>query len=71
MNETEGKRATSSLSELDFVILRHLRSGADVGRISKLTKTKPELIGKEIARLQLEGYIDSKGTVTEKGLATL
>ena len=65
------KKSTPEISGLDLVILRHLNSGRGIEEISKLATAKPESIGKEIARLQLDGYIGSDGTLTEKGLEVL
>jgi hypothetical protein len=67
----EDKKAASGVSGLDLVILRYLNSGRGVEEVSELTKTKPEVLGKEIARLQLDGYISPEGTLTEKGLKAL
>jgi hypothetical protein len=65
------KESTSDLSGLDLVIMRHLNSGREIEEISRLVKAQPDVVGKEIARLQLDGYIGSDGTLTEKGLEAL
>ena len=56
---------------MDLVIMRHLNSGREIEEISRLVKAQPDVVGKEIARLQLDGYIGSDGTLTEKGLEAL
>jgi len=56
------------LSELELQILRALPHVGTIERLDKVTKVPPATLGREIARLQLGGYIGDDGRLTEKGL---
>lgn len=56
------------LSELELQILRALPHVESVEKLDKATKILPASLGREIAKLQLGGYIGDDGRITEKGL---
>ena len=56
------------LSELGLQILRALPRAKNIGKLDKETKVPPAALGREVARLQLGGYIGDDGRITEKGL---
>ncbi|HXW95623.1 MAG TPA: hypothetical protein VEJ19_07950 [Nitrososphaerales archaeon] len=56
------------LSQLELQILRALPSVGSVEKLDKVTKVPPATLGREIAKLQLGGYIGYDGRLTEKGL---
>jgi hypothetical protein len=57
----------SGLSELQLLILRSLSKVSRVEDLAKVVKIPPFDLGKEIARLQIDGYIEADGTITPKG----
>ena len=56
------------LSQLGLQILRALPRAGSVEKLDKVTKVPPATLGREIAKLQLAGYIGNDGRLTEKGL---
>ena len=60
--------ADEGLSLLDVQILRVLPNIKTVEELDKIMKVPPATLGREIARLQLGGYIGEDGKITEKGL---
>jgi hypothetical protein len=56
------------LTELELQILRALPHVRSIEKLDKATKVAPAILGREIAKLQLGGYIGDDGTITEKGL---
>ncbi len=56
------------LTELDRLLLRRLFKAAKVEELAKELKQSPVIIGKEIAKLQLGGYITDDGSLTAKGV---
>jgi hypothetical protein len=51
----------------ELAILRALADGKSIEQVSRITKLKPEVVGRAVAKLQVEGMIADDGTVTEKG----
>lgn len=58
----------ADLSPRGLQVLRSILKAPDVEELSKLTKLPPAVLGKEIAELQIRGYLAEDGTPTEKGL---
>jgi hypothetical protein len=56
------------LSQLDLQILRALPHVGSIEKLDKVTKVPPASLGREIAKLQLGGYIGDDGRLTEKGV---
>jgi len=56
------------LSDLERQILRALPHAGSIEKLDNVTKVPPATLGREIARLQLGGYIGDDGRITEKGL---
>jgi len=59
---------SEALSQLDLQILRALPHVGSVEKLDRVTKVPPATLGREIAKLQLGGYIGDDGGLTEKGL---
>ncbi len=59
------------LSPLELKILRALPHVGSVEKLDKVTKVPPATLGREIAKLQLGGYIGDDGRLTEKGLGAI
>jgi len=60
--------SNEELSELELQILRALPHVGTIEKLDKVTKVPPATLGKEIAKLQLGGYIGDDGKLTKKGL---
>jgi hypothetical protein len=60
--------ANDELSQLELQILRALPQIGSIETLEKVAKVPPATLGKEIAKLQLGGYIGEDGRLTEKGL---
>lgn len=58
----------NELSQLELQILRALPRVGSIEKLDKVTKVPPATLGREIATLQLGGYIGADGRLTEKGL---
>ena len=56
------------LSELELQILRALPHVKSIEKLDKVTKAPPATLGREVAKLQLGGYIGDDGRITERGL---
>jgi hypothetical protein len=56
------------LSELELQILRALPHVKSIEKLDKVTKVPQAALGREVAKLQLSGYIGDDGRITEKGL---
>jgi len=56
------------LSQLELQILRALPHAGSIEKLDKVTKVPPATLGREIAKLQLGGYIRDDGRLTQKGL---
>ncbi len=67
----EEKAEATRLSELDLAILHHLSDKRSLQEISEVTKVEPAVVGKEVARLQIDGYVSAEGSLTEKGLEAM
>jgi len=68
MGENEG------LSSLDLLILRSMPGASrieDLAKVAKVAKVPAVTLGKEVATLQVRGYISDKGALTEKGLKAI
>lgn len=59
------------LSELEILVLRSILNDQYIESIEGLAKVSSAILGKEIARLQLGGFIAEDGTLTEKGIKAL
>jgi len=57
-----------NLSELDTSILRGLLRGNRIEDLAKEVDQSPAILGKEIAKLQIDGYIADDGSLTQKGV---
>ena len=57
-----------NLSELELQILRALPHVKNIEKLDRVTKVPPATLGREVAKLQLAGYIGDDGRITEKGL---
>jgi hypothetical protein len=68
MSEMAGNEG---LSELELLILRSIRHVKGIERLSKTARVPPATLGKEIAKLQIGGYIGGDGAITEKGLKAI
>jgi len=62
-----GMSEGGGLSELDMLILRRLLRTGGIEELAMEAKVPATTLGKEIARLQLGGYIANDGSLTEKG----
>jgi hypothetical protein len=67
MREHE-QNSFKGLSELELLILRSIPKAKDIGDIAKVARVPPGALGKEVAILQMKGYIAEDGRLTEKGL---
>lgn len=56
------------LSELELKILRALPHAGSIEKLDKAAKVPPAALGREVAKLQLGGYIGDDGRITKKGL---
>jgi DNA-binding MarR family transcriptional regulator len=56
------------LSKLELLILRNIPKAKGIGDIAKVAGVPPAALGKEVAILQMKGYIAADGRLTEKGL---
>jgi hypothetical protein len=56
------------LSELELLVLRSIPHVKGIARLAKTAGVPPATLGKEIAKLQIGGYIGEDGAITEKGL---
>ena len=61
----------SRLSDLEHLVLRMIPEAKDIENLAKLTKAAPQILGRTIAKLQIEGYIGANGQLTEKGKAAI
>jgi hypothetical protein len=59
------------LSELELRILRALPHVKSIEKLDKVTKVPPATLGREVAKLQLGGYVGDDGRITEKGLKAI
>jgi DNA-binding MarR family transcriptional regulator len=59
------------LSELELLILRSIPHLKDIERLAKTAGVSPATLGREIAKLQISGYIGEDGTITERGLKAI
>jgi len=65
MGQNEG------LSSLDLLILRSIPGASRIEDLAKVAKVPAVTLGKEVATLQVRGYISDKGALTEKGLKAI
>ena len=56
------------LSEAQLGILRLIAESNDLSTVAKKAGVSPASLGMEVARLQLKGYIDHEGRLSDKGL---
>jgi hypothetical protein len=59
------------LSELELLILSSMPRAKDIERLAKTARVSPATLGKEIAKLQIDGYIGEDGAITERGLKAI
>jgi len=62
---------SETLSAVDLLILRSVLLAKDLGDLAKATNTSPATLGREIAKLQIAGYLGEDGAITEKGQKAL
>jgi len=65
MNGKEG------LSALELLILRSIPRANGIEDLARVAKVPAVALGKEVATLQVRGYISGDGTLTEKGLEAI
>jgi hypothetical protein len=58
-------------TSLELLVLRSMAKAMDLEKLAGLTKLSPAALGKEIAVLQVNGYIAVDGTLTEKGMKAI
>ena len=69
MDRHEHERESGErLSKLELLILRSIPNAGSVEDIARVAKLSPATLGKEIALLQLKGYVAADGRLTEKGV---
>jgi DNA-binding MarR family transcriptional regulator len=61
MGETEG------LTALETLILRSVPRVKKIEDLAEVVRVPPTTLGREIAKLQIRGYIADDGSLTEKG----
>ncbi|MDA4121130.1 MAG: hypothetical protein OK404_01835 [Thaumarchaeota archaeon] len=62
-----GRDIGERLTSLELQVLRSIAKAKGLERLAGLTKLSPAALGKEIAMLQVKGYIGDDGALTEKG----
>ncbi len=62
---------SEGLTEFELTILRAIPRARGIAELAKKLGTTPAVLGKEIAKLQLSGYLGGKGEVTDKALKLL
>jgi hypothetical protein len=55
------------LSSTELVILRQLSKVSSIENLAKMVKVPPAVLGEELAKLQIGGFITNDGTLTERG----
>jgi DNA-binding MarR family transcriptional regulator len=55
------------LTQLEMFILRSIQRTPKLETLAKEAKVSPVTLGMEIAKLQLRGYIQENGTLSQKG----
>jgi hypothetical protein len=61
-------RPSEGLSKLELLILRSIPNAGSAEDIARVAKVPPATLGKEIALLQIKGYVGADGQLTEKGV---
>ncbi len=61
------RMAGSTLTELQMSILRAIADGRDILELANRVKAEPVVLGAEIAKLQVGGYLAEDGRLTRKG----
>lgn len=64
-------KSGGGLSELDLLILQSAQDGEGIEDMAREAKVHAATLGKEIALLQIRGYIGGDGSLTKKGLEAL
>lgn len=59
------------LSSLELAILKGLHDGLTLEEVARQTKAPPVTLGKELARLQIGGYLGANGSPTKAGVEAL
>jgi hypothetical protein len=59
------------LSVLEVLILRSIQHTRNIENLAKVARVSPATLGREIARLQIGGYIGEDGTITARGVKAL
>jgi hypothetical protein len=71
-SETDGRgherKPSEVLSKLELLILRSIPNAGSAKDITRVAKVPPATLGREIALLQLKGYLAADGRLTEKGV---
>ncbi len=58
-------------TEIELTILRLIPHAKGITELAKEVGTPPAALGKEIAKLQISGYLTEEGELTEKALKLL
>ena len=67
MSRPFARKSPDKISDLDKLILQGVSNGQSAEEISKAAKVPSATLGKEIALLQIKGYIANDGRLTDKG----
>ena len=59
------------LTQLEKFILRSIRTNPKLETLAKEAKVSPATLGMELAKLQLRGYLQEDGTLTQKGQSAI
>lgn len=62
------EKSAEGLSKLELLILRGIRNVKGIEDIAKVAQVPPSTVGKDVAILQMKGYIADDGRLTAKGL---
>jgi DNA-binding MarR family transcriptional regulator len=56
-----------ALSSLDRLVLKAIPKARKIEDLAKVANVPPSILGRTVAKLQLEGYIAGNGSLTQKG----
>ena len=57
----------NEVTQLEKFILRSIRTNPKLETLAKEAKVSPATLGMELAKLQLRGFLQEDGTLTQKG----
>ncbi len=58
-------------STLGVEILRAVAHAKSIEGLARTTRISPVALGRELAKLQIDGYLDERGEITDKGLRVI